>query len=337
MTNAVNAAQAALTRVKIGSHTGAPDPRRRQSFNSCSTTRSVLFHRERQLLRAGPSPIERRQPGAPGVCGISVSFQYPFQFWLPFTSLNKQRIWISASALRADGEPVIRLISLSGVCPSLANSCGASDRAAQLVEFAVALPLLVLFVVGIFDFSNAFTLKQKLTNIARDAARTAAADPASDLNLPSRRSCFSHGRVSDGRRLFSREQYQRLRRQLAAARSIGLTWTYTATTNCPPGGLTITINRGYYFPAALAATPPPSTVPRRPRRADCGHRHLRQHSICIPVEIRPRGQHLLGHRLLCPQQITGYGRSDERKLKPHENAPNPQIAYASLTAKTSAA
>ena len=33
-----------------------------------------------------------------GVCGISVSFQYPFQFWLPFTSLNKQRILLTASA-----------------------------------------------------------------------------------------------------------------------------------------------------------------------------------------------------------------------------------------------
>ncbi len=59
------------------------------------------------------------------------------------------------------------------------------DRAAQLVEFAVALPLLVLFVVGIFDFSNAFTFKQKLTNIARDAARAAAGDPANDLRSPS--------------------------------------------------------------------------------------------------------------------------------------------------------
>ena len=36
--------------------------------------------------------------GAAGVCGISVTFQYPFQFWLPFTSLSKQQIWISASA-----------------------------------------------------------------------------------------------------------------------------------------------------------------------------------------------------------------------------------------------
>lgn len=36
--------------------------------------------------------------GAAGVCGISVSFQYPFKFWLPFTSLNKQQILLRAQA-----------------------------------------------------------------------------------------------------------------------------------------------------------------------------------------------------------------------------------------------
>lgn len=36
--------------------------------------------------------------GGAGVCGLSVSFQYPFQFWLPFTSLNKQQILLNASA-----------------------------------------------------------------------------------------------------------------------------------------------------------------------------------------------------------------------------------------------
>src|SRR5580704_859461 len=55
------------------------------------------------------------------------------------------------------------------------------DGASQIVEFALSLPLLVLFVVGIFDFSGAISLKQKLTNAAREAARVAAADPADDL------------------------------------------------------------------------------------------------------------------------------------------------------------
>jgi Flp pilus assembly protein TadG len=36
--------------------------------------------------------------GGAGVCGIAVTLQYPFQFWLPFTSLNKQKIWMTASA-----------------------------------------------------------------------------------------------------------------------------------------------------------------------------------------------------------------------------------------------
>lgn len=36
--------------------------------------------------------------GATGVCGVAVTFQYPFQFWLPFTTLNKQQIWMTASA-----------------------------------------------------------------------------------------------------------------------------------------------------------------------------------------------------------------------------------------------
>jgi Flp pilus assembly protein TadG len=36
--------------------------------------------------------------GGTGVCGISVSLQYPYQFWLPFTSLNKQLIKLKASA-----------------------------------------------------------------------------------------------------------------------------------------------------------------------------------------------------------------------------------------------
>jgi Flp pilus assembly protein TadG len=36
--------------------------------------------------------------GGSSVCGVSVTLQYPFQFWLPFTSLNKQRILLRTSA-----------------------------------------------------------------------------------------------------------------------------------------------------------------------------------------------------------------------------------------------
>ena len=44
------------------------------------------------------------------------------------------------------------------------------------------LPLLVVFVVGIFDFGGAFDLKQKLNNIAREGARFASSLPTTDLD-----------------------------------------------------------------------------------------------------------------------------------------------------------
>jgi hypothetical protein len=127
-----------------------------------------------------------------------------------------------------------------------------NDRAAQIVEFAVALPLLLVFVVGIFDFSGAFTLKQKLTNAARDAARTAAADPISDLSaaLP----------VSVNDAFYTIDTY------LVANKinDCGITppsrvsptapiWKSIASgAGCPSAGLTIIINRGYYFPSNSA-------------------------------------------------------------------------------------
>lgn len=134
------------------------------------------------------------------------------------------------------------------------------ERAAQLVEFAVSLPLLVVFVVGIFDFSGAYTLKQKLTNVARDAARAAAADPANDLQSPVSALPAS---VSDS--------YQVVFNYLIANKintcgmtvnpSIfvtgpGETWTFTSNTNgCVGTGLTIIINRGYIFTANGGSQP----------------------------------------------------------------------------------
>ena len=142
------------------------------------------------------------------------------------------------------------------------------ERAAQLAEFAVALPLLIVFVVGIFDFSGAFTLKQKLTNVARDAARAAAADPFNDVGQPSAAVPAS---VADA--------YQLIDNYLVANKinecgmnaasfvfSSPSTWRYSASSNgCPGSGLTIVINRGFYFPLNGISQPPdvtcaPSTV-----------------------------------------------------------------------------
>lgn len=142
---------------------------------------------------------------------------------------------------------------------NVAKGLWRDDRAAQLLEFAVALPLLVLFVVGIFDFSNAFTLKQKLTNVARDAARAAAADPSNDLHLPTSVPVSVSDAFQDVDKYFIANNLNDCGASGAAPTVSGLTWTYTATTNCPTGGLIITINRGYYFPQLASATPPSIT------------------------------------------------------------------------------
>jgi Flp pilus assembly protein TadG len=54
-------------------------------------------------------------------------------------------------------------------------------RGAALLEFAIVLPLLVVFVVGIFDFSGAFNQKQKIEQAAQEGAIIAGAQPMSDI------------------------------------------------------------------------------------------------------------------------------------------------------------
>jgi hypothetical protein len=98
-TNAVNATQAALTASKLNPAL-AQYPSTPPVFNSCSTGSAVVCPAGGSANICVQAPVQffPAVVGAPGVCGASVSFQYPFQFWLPFTSLNKQHIWIVASA-----------------------------------------------------------------------------------------------------------------------------------------------------------------------------------------------------------------------------------------------
>jgi hypothetical protein len=122
------------------------------------------------------------------------------------------------------------------------------ERASQIVEFAISLPLLVFLVVGIFDFSNALTLKQRLTNAAREAARVAAADPATDLVSPSAASGVP---VSIGDAFQVVDNYLISEKindcglsGAGASPPTGLKWTYTSTGTCPGTGITLLIDRG---------------------------------------------------------------------------------------------
>lgn len=50
-------------------------------------------------------------------------------------------------------------------------------EAAELLEFALALPLILVMVAGLLDFANAYNVKQRLANAAREGARLGAATP----------------------------------------------------------------------------------------------------------------------------------------------------------------
>lgn len=127
------------------------------------------------------------------------------------------------------------------------------NRASQIVEFALSLPLLVFLVVGIFDFSSALTLKQRLTNAAREAARVAAADPATDLAGYSTTVPVSIGdafQVADN--YLTSEKINDCGLSLATPTSAGLKWTYAATGSCPGTGITLLIDRGCINPISTS-------------------------------------------------------------------------------------
>ena len=181
------------------------------------------------------------------------------------------------------------------------------DRAAQLVEFALALPLLMVFVVGIFDFSGAYTLKQKLTNVARDAARVAAADPASDLAQPS------------GIPASVQDAFQVVDNYLLANKinpcginvaggffTAPATWKFSANGNgCVGTGLVVTINRGYYFPMTAGGAPAVLTcVPPDP----AGGPQPAVISTCVSIQYAyqwrfGRAARLLGSTMTLPTTI----------------------------------
>jgi len=140
-------------------------------------------------------------------------------------------------------------------CNAALHLAWREERAAQLVEFAIALPLLVVFVVGIFDFSGAYTLKQKLTNVARDAARVAAASPANDLTNAMPASVRDAFDVVDNYLVSNKINDCGITVGSVTPGPSPESWTFSSNSGCVGTGLIITINRGYFFPVANGAPP----------------------------------------------------------------------------------
>ncbi len=121
-------------------------------------------------------------------------------------------------------------------------------EAAQIVELAVSLPLLLVFVVGIYDFGQAFNTKEKLNFAARDAARFGSTQPTSDFvpltppppSVVAIRDLVDADLVAEGVNDCG----------LGSISSTG-TLVWTATGTCPNSAtFTLTIDRGFVVPGS---------------------------------------------------------------------------------------
>ncbi len=131
------------------------------------------------------------------------------------------------------------------------------DEGAEILEFAISLPLLIVVAVGVFDFGSAFTVKQKVGNVALQGARFASNQPTNDLSLAG--ACGAPASICSVRDV--------VESNLVASRlndcglgtvngtgSGSLSWTFTANAGCG-GTLTLKIERGYVYTATLPAPP----------------------------------------------------------------------------------
>ncbi len=139
------------------------------------------------------------------------------------------------------------------VAPRLKNA-----RGSALLEFAITLPLLVVFVVGIYDFSGAFNQKQKIEQAAQEGAIIAGAQPMSDIAAtnpdslqPVVTAIFNS--LAGSAVLPNANQGSCKPPFTGSGPAPGLTWTYSIS-GCPDS-LVITINRAW-----VSASGPPVAV-----------------------------------------------------------------------------
>jgi Flp pilus assembly protein TadG len=177
---------------------------------------------------------------------------------------------------------LIRIFRLRFLSARLA--CLAGDEGAEILEFAISLPLLLVVAVGVFDFGSAFTVKQKLGNVALQAARVASNQPAADLSLAAAcgapASICSVRDVVDSNLVASRLNDCGLG-TVNGAGSGPLSWTFTANTGCG-GTLTLVIERGFVYTATLPAPPFQANYTIEGSRVTLGYPYRWQFNRVVP-------------------------------------------------------
>jgi hypothetical protein len=138
-----------------------------------------------------------------------------------------------------------------------APSILSSNEGAQIVEFAIILPLLVVLVVGIFDFGTGFNLKQTVVNAAAVGARIGSIQPSIDLSRVG--SCGAPASICALRDAVDNELVTNRVPDCGLATATGaasgaLSWTFTPS-GCT-GTMSLQIERGFVLPAVALPNPP---------------------------------------------------------------------------------
>ena len=133
-----------------------------------------------------------------------------------------------------------------------------SNEGAQLVEFALVLPLFLALVVGIFDFGQAYNLKQKLNNAAREGARFAIEESCADCTqaAPATTQAIENSIVN----YLANAGVNLCGLTGTTTPTVGplpfASWTFTSPQQCTGTGakFTIQIDRGVTFVSSTGAT-----------------------------------------------------------------------------------
>jgi len=120
-----------------------------------------------------------------------------------------------------------------------------SVEGSQIVELAVALPFLMVLLVAIFDFGQAFNTKQKINTAAREAARFGSNQSTLDWSDPNAPSILAARNVVSAYLTNAHLKDCGLLTAPVSYDNSTHTWTFTAT-NCP-ANLVLVIQRANTF------------------------------------------------------------------------------------------
>ncbi|HEX5411506.1 MAG TPA: TadE/TadG family type IV pilus assembly protein [Terriglobia bacterium] len=117
---------------------------------------------------------------------------------------------------------------------------------AMLLEFALSLPFLLAFVVGVVQFGGAFNLKQKMANAAREGARVMVSNPLTDINCQSQY-CSAQAAAHAVANYMTNNGVDSSCIDPSAGTSTGTeTWTFTCG-----NGTSLTINHLYSYTTSV--------------------------------------------------------------------------------------